>query len=85
MPKEVVRNYSRAIGHDGAVIEDDRFQAEVHWSRDMYVQVATVKLAEDFGESGKVEGWFVELDRSGINRLIRILRKARDQAFGADA
>lgn len=30
-------------------------------------------------------GWFVQLDRAGINRLIRELRKARDQAFGADA
>jgi hypothetical protein len=30
-------------------------------------------------------GWFADLDRSGINRLIRTLRKARDAAFGADA
>jgi hypothetical protein len=30
-------------------------------------------------------GWFVQLDRDGCNRLIRTLRRARDQAFGADA
>lgn len=30
-------------------------------------------------------GWFMQLDRSGINRLITALRTARDQAFGADA
>ena len=30
-------------------------------------------------------GWFIQLDRSTINQLIRELRKARDQAFGADA
>lgn len=29
-------------------------------------------------------GWFVQLDRPGINRLIRLLRQARDQAFGRD-
>jgi hypothetical protein len=29
-------------------------------------------------------GWFVQLDRVGINRLIRTLRKARDSAFGRD-
>lgn len=30
-------------------------------------------------------GWFATLDRVAINRLIRVLRKARDAAFGADA
>jgi hypothetical protein len=30
-------------------------------------------------------GWCCQLDRDGINRLIRTLRKARDAAFGADA
>jgi len=30
-------------------------------------------------------GWFMQLDRAGINRLIRVLRRARDQAFGEDA
>ena len=29
-------------------------------------------------------GYYVDLDRSGINALIRKLRKARDQAFGVD-
>ena len=30
------------------------------------------------------EAW-VHLSRADVNRLIRVLRKARDQAFGADA
>lgn len=30
-------------------------------------------------------GWFLDLDRERINRLIRVLRRARDAAFGADA
>jgi hypothetical protein len=31
------------------------------------------------------KGVWATLDRHGINRLIRLLRKARDSAFGADA
>lgn len=30
-------------------------------------------------------GWYVDLDREGINRFIRLLRRARDNAYGADA
>jgi hypothetical protein len=31
------------------------------------------------------QGIWTDLDRPGINRLIRLLRKARDSAYGADA
>lgn len=30
------------------------------------------------------QGFYVSLDRSGVNALIRHLRRARDQAFGRD-
>lgn len=30
------------------------------------------------------DGWHVDLDRAGVNRLIRLLRQARDAAFGKD-
>jgi hypothetical protein len=30
------------------------------------------------------DGWHVDLDRRGINQLIRVLRVARDQSFGKD-
>lgn len=33
---------------------------------------------------GARTGFFVQLDRQGINQLIRNLRRARDQAFGRD-
>lgn len=29
-------------------------------------------------------GWYIDLNRRGINELIRVLRRARDQAFGRD-
>jgi hypothetical protein len=34
---------------------------------------------------GTENGWFVDLNREQINRLIRVLRRARDAAYGADA
>lgn len=30
------------------------------------------------------DGFYVDLDRAGINKLIRTLRRARDAAFGRD-
>ncbi len=30
------------------------------------------------------DGWHADLDRAGVNRLIRILRQARDAASGKD-
>lgn len=55
----------------------------VRWDRTGIVTVDTAD-AIDRGVEG-VFGPHVHLDRDGINRLIRALRKARDQAFGADA
>ncbi len=72
MPKEIISPSSPS-----------NFRTEVGWSRDKYVQIATVNTGEP--ELAEVRGWHVDLDREGINRLIRTLRKARDQAFGADA
>lgn len=33
---------------------------------------------------GSIDGMYISLDRSGINRLIKLLRRARDGAFGRD-
>lgn len=42
-------------------------------------------LLEQFGAGLTVaDGFYVQLDRRGINDLIRHLRRARDQAFGRD-
>lgn len=35
--------------------------------------------------TGYGSGQYATLDRAGVNRMIRALRKARDAAFGADA
>lgn len=88
MPKEVI--------YDAV----DCFDTVVKWDRDAYVQVGVVmKYNEDSpirtlrdltatwndAESELARGIWSTMDRPGINRLIRSLRKARDQAFGPDA
>lgn len=55
---------------------------EVSWGRDKDVHISTVNyVAQEYSEQ---YGWFVTLQRHEINRLIKALRKARDQAYGAD-
>lgn len=81
MPKEYVND-----AHQGS----DQWPAprvRLGWSKDaQHVQLATI--AEDWQElepTPEGNGWFVSLNRHGINQLIRMLRRARDQAYGADA
>lgn len=55
----------------------------VGWTRGRFVEVGAA--AFDPSRQMPNDGVFMTLDRDGINRLIRALRKARDQAYGADA
>jgi hypothetical protein len=63
----------------------------VGWSSDRGVQVGVTagpaaKIRIDQGDTGgETDSLWLDLDREGINRLIRTLRKARDAAYGADA
>lgn len=88
MPKETVYGDQHPAGPD-----DQRVPVvEVLWNREGgYVQI--VSKATDphggryVGESPDThftDGMYVDLDRRGINQLIRNLRRARDQAFGRD-
>lgn len=82
MPKELIFQKTKHGDPDtqGTV-------ARIGWSRETgHVELATVRDDSQKLEPGpEANGWFMQLDRDGINRLIRTLRKARDQAFGADA
>jgi len=58
-----------------------------------HVQIATINQSsemklEDGGTpdnpDGLFYGWHATLDREGINRIIRSLRKARDSVYGRD-
>lgn len=50
------------------------------------VEIGTVELPTPDGTATApiLGGMYLQLDRDGINRLIRNLRRARDQAFGRD-
>jgi hypothetical protein len=71
MPKEVIRSNPNT-----------QFYPEVRWGRDMDVQVATID--GDKEESDLTRGVFATVDRQAINRLINVLRRARDAAYGRD-
>lgn len=59
---------------------------QVGWNRNGWVEIGATTFV---GETGEIEspfnGCFLSLGRDGVNRVIRVLRKARDQAFGSDA
>lgn len=67
---------------------------DVRWGREQgFVQVVTKAedaeggrwMGDDYSVQAHVtDGLYVDLDRDQINRLIRNLRRARDQAFGRD-
>ena len=60
-------------------------QRGVHagWLKDCHVEIGVASF--DPSREMPRDGVFTGLDRAGVNRLIRALRKARDAAFGSDA
>lgn len=90
MPKERINNryfgqYGEEVsadGHGTRVPLDDSY-VKVGWSREAeHVELAVMRQSDDEVSN---ERWHAQLDRDGLNRLIRTLRKARDQAYGTDA
>lgn len=75
MPKETVND-----------AEGLTLACEVSWGRWATASISTrdVTLRPETPDDPR-GGYRIALDRDGINHLIRALRKARDQAFGADA
>lgn len=65
-------------------------RVEVSWQAGAYMQLTTAQREDaagddDTGPRPYVTGAHVSLDRDGVNRLIRVLRRARDAVFGKDA
>jgi hypothetical protein len=80
MPKEIVLE---GPGY-GPPDPDSQGVVQVGWNPEAEdVQVATFSRHPTSYETNW-NGFFVGLDRRGINDLIRYLRRARDQAFGRD-
>lgn len=93
MPKETIHGSHLPWGEDHPAVS----VVQVLWSRNDHVQVVTraqhradgsdVAPPGEEREDGErlfTDGMYVDLDRRGINDLIRNLRRARDQAFGKD-
>jgi hypothetical protein len=77
MPKEVFIT-------DNPNQDGKTWMFDLRWGRNNYVQAATYK-AEPLDALSGADAVWIDFDREGINRLIRTLRKARDQAYGSDA
>jgi hypothetical protein len=69
MPKETIKDPR----------SEDSNELIVKWVRDCFVEVGVAP------DETPASGAYINLDRSNLNRLIRSLRRARDQAFGVDA
>lgn len=78
MPKEIIHDDRHLPGTDNST----PLAVDVNWVRDGIVQIATIDLQREAYSEGR--GWHVDLDRTMVNKLIRILRRARDQAYGVD-
>lgn len=87
MPKEVLHD-DRLLDPGMAEVlgvsagNSTPYAVEVTWGRDGAVQLSTVHLQRE--QYTPERGYFVDLDRGMVNRLIRVLRRARDQAYGTD-
>src|SRR4051812_4732230 len=55
----------------------------VGWGKPGFVQVATVVTGKEHSYNPD-DGWYVNLTREQINDFIRLLRKARDGAYGRE-
>lgn len=88
MPKERTDGSLLPYGEEG----DGRSIVEVSWGRETgHVQIVSKVVNRYTGERFTddegihyTDGSYVDLDRRGINDIIRNLRRARDQAFGKD-
>lgn len=94
MPKETTYGSELPWGDDYPAVS----VVQVLWSREAeHVQLVSKAVhrstEEDVlppgavrepGEIHFTDGMYVNLNRSGINKVIRDLRRARDQAFGRD-
>jgi hypothetical protein len=78
MPKETIHDDRLLPGKDNST----QYAVDVNWIRDGIVQIATIDLQKE--QYTEERGWHVDLTRDMINQLIKVLRKGRDQAYGAD-
>lgn len=82
MPKERVKQYVFAeAGTDHAEVAN----LDVGWGRDGTVHIEASRRIGTSTATERSEEIAFFLDRTEINDLIRLLRKARDRTYGTDA
>ena len=87
---DVTVGWSRDGGVQVATVAADadrrlRGWAETPTAQPVGITVSGADLVSQPGTSfTRFDGWHVDLDRDQVNTLIRVLRRARDQAFGRD-
>lgn len=94
MPKEYI--YSQDHGREAIIMVDgdgehpgvpktevlDTLAIKVGWSKEQeHVGLCVLDKATD---PDGFEAQHINLDRAGLNRLIKVLRQARDDAYGRD-
>lgn len=72
MPKEIIRPFNDEFPH----------AVEIGWGINTYVQIGSIDTTKE--RYSPDAGFYVDLDRVNINKLIKVLRRARDQAYGRD-
>jgi hypothetical protein len=88
MPREYVYGPAAYPDEQGVTGENENYRIAVSlgWSRQDaggYVQLGTIRNGKEHSFD-PADGLYADLDREGINDLIRLMRRARDQAFGRD-
>ena len=78
MPRELIH----------AAYESDGYSAVVSWGKETSsVQVGLKACAKDDNvilKGQEYDSLWINMNREQLNRMIRILRRARDQAYGRD-
>lgn len=85
MPKEVIRTgeFNTVIGWSEGTVQ---VAVEMRDPQDDAAPVTLADLVNDFDvdESNTIRGLYATANRDHLNTLIRVLRRARDSAYGRD-
>lgn len=79
MPKEYIYTPPTKTGAN-------QIAARINWSKQEEGGFVQIAVFEDDGtyEAEHEKPIYMDMDRDAINRTIRVLRRARDQAYGRD-
>lgn len=92
MPKAVIEDQFSGKEYRVRDLGSEEFRLEtqvtnfvqVGWNKHVGTVDIVTREGGDFAAPDERGGFSVNLDRAGVNRLIRSLRTARDAAFGRD-